>query len=57
MTRLLPGLAGRNEHHLIELEEVSDLTGRDQVTVVDGIEGPTHHAESAPNRHDGRAYF
>ena len=42
---LLPWLAGRDEHHLVEFETVGDLARGNQVAVVDGIERPTHHAE------------
>jgi hypothetical protein len=49
---LLPRLAGRHEHDLVELEEVGNLAGRDQVAVVDGVERPTHHAEPASRSHE-----
>jgi hypothetical protein len=42
---LLPWLAGRDEHHLVEFETVGDLTRGNEVAVVDGIERPTHHTE------------
>ena len=42
---LLPGLAGRDEHHFVELEQIGNLAGRDQVAVVDGVERPTHHPQ------------
>ena len=39
---LLPRLTGRHEQDLIEVEERLDLSGSHEVTVMDGIEGPTH---------------
>ena len=53
---LQPGLTGRHEHHLVEVEQVSHLAGRDQVTVVDGIERPTHHSQP-PLLHGLPAYL
>ena len=38
----LPGLAGRHEHDLVQPEASGHFTGRNQVTVVDGIEGTAH---------------
>ena len=46
MLGLLPGHPGRHEHDLVEPEQGLDLGGGDEVTMVDGIEGPTHHAEA-----------
>src|SRR5690606_29300612 len=40
------GLAGWHEHNLVQLEQRGGLAGRDQVAVVDGIEGATHHAQT-----------
>ncbi len=51
-----PGLTSRHEHHLVELEQISDLAGRDQVPVVDGIERPTHDSQS-PLLHGLPAYL
>ena len=44
---LLPGLTGRHEQDLIQREPVGDLAGRDQVPVVDRVEGPAHDADLA----------
>jgi hypothetical protein len=44
---LLPGRAGGHEDHLVEAEEAGDLARRDEVPVMDGIESPAHHSESA----------
>ena len=44
---LLPRLAGRHEHDLVELEQRRDLAGRDQVAVVDGVERAAHHPDAA----------
>ena len=44
---LLPGLAGRHEHDLVEAEQPGDLAGGDEVAVVDGIERPTHDPDPA----------
>ena len=41
----LPGLAGRDEHDLVEAELVRDLAGRDEVTVMDRVEGAAHDAD------------
>ena len=56
LAALQPGLAGRHEHHLVEVEQVSHLAGRDQVAVVDGIERPTHHSQP-PLLHGLPAYL
>ncbi len=42
---LLPRLAGGDEDDLVEVQERLDLAGSDQVAMVDGIEGPTHHPD------------
>ena len=42
---LLPWLASRNENNLVKTEATGHLTSGDQVTVVDWIEGATHHAK------------
>ncbi len=47
---LLVGPAGRYEQHLVQVVEVGDLTGRDQVPVVDRIERPAHHSDSGGTR-------
>lgn len=49
----LPRSTRGDEDDLIEIERLSDLTGRDQVTVMDGIERPTHDpdARGACHRH------
>ena len=44
---LLIGLTGRHEDALVELEVGCDLAGRDQVTVVNRVERPTHDPDSA----------
>ena len=43
---LLPRLAGRHEDDLVEIERLRDFARRDQVTVVDGVERPTHDPDS-----------
>src|SRR5665647_1228554 len=43
---LLPWLTGRGEHHLIEVEQGLDLAGGHEVTMMDGIERPTHDADA-----------
>src|SRR5665647_6153 len=43
---LLPRLTGRGEHHLIEVEQSLDLAGGHEVTMMDGIERPTHDADA-----------
>lgn len=43
----LPGLTCRYEDHLVEAEPVCDLTGGDEVPVVDGIEGTAHDAQTS----------
>src|SRR6478672_2257154 len=43
---LLPGLAGGDEDDLIEVEQGLDLARGDQVTVMDGVEGPAHHTQA-----------
>lgn len=58
MPVFLPGLAGRHEDDFVEREQVGYFAGGDQVAVVDGVERPTHHAESAtPLLHDLPAYW
>jgi hypothetical protein len=42
---LLPWLASRNENNFVKTEATGHLTSGDQVTVVDWIEGATHHAK------------
>ena len=42
---LLPRLARGDEDDLVEPEPGLHLAGGDEVTVVDGVEGPTHHPE------------
>ena len=49
---LLPRLARRHEHHFVQIEQIGNLAGRDQVPVVDGIERPAHHAQPASRLHD-----
>ena len=44
---LLPRLAGRHEHDLVETEQAGDLAGGHQVPVVDGIERPAHDPDPA----------
>ena len=44
---LLPGLTAGHEHDFVEVEQVGNLAGGDQVAVMDGIERPAHHAEPA----------
>src|SRR6476659_3997947 len=53
---LLPGLAGRDVHHFVELEQIGNLAGRDQVAVVDGVERPTHHPHPPSRSHKQPAY-
>ena len=53
---LLPGLTGRHEDHLVEVEPVGHFAGGDQVAVVDGIERPTHHSQP-PLLHGLPAYW
>ena len=43
---LLPGLAGGHEHHFVQAELGRDLTGRDKVAVMDGIERAAHHTQT-----------
>src|SRR5216684_1413024 len=47
---LLPRLAGRHEHHLIQREEVRDLTRRHQVAMVDRVERAAHHPDPLGGR-------
>ncbi|SKU68764.1 Uncharacterised protein [Mycobacteroides abscessus subsp. abscessus] len=55
---LLPRLPRRHEDDLVECEPIGDLAGGNQVTVVDGIEGSTHHPKSASLRlHELPAYW
>src|SRR5215468_6068553 len=42
---LLPRPAGGHENDLIQAEVVPDLTGRDQVPMMDRVESAAHHAE------------
>lgn len=42
---LLPRLASWNENNLVKIEPTGHLTRGDQVSVVDWIEGATHHAK------------
>jgi hypothetical protein len=42
---LLVRLAGRHEDDLVQREIVRDLTGGDQVTVMNGVEGTAHHTD------------
>ena len=44
---LLPRLAGRHEHDLVEAEQPGDLAGGDEVAVVDGVERPAHDPDPA----------
>jgi hypothetical protein len=44
MPVLLPWLAAGHKHHFVEIEQVGDLTGSNQVSVMDGIERPTHNS-------------
>src|SRR5690606_6782038 len=44
---LLPRLSGGHEDHLVEVEARGDLAGRDEVTVVDRVEGAAHDAQTA----------
>lgn len=41
---LLPGPPGGDEDHFVESEPVGDLTGRNEVAMVNGVEGATHHS-------------
>ncbi len=43
-------LPGRYEDHLVEAEAGGDLTGGDEVPVVDGIEGTAHDAQTSRGR-------
>ena len=43
---LLPRQTRRHEDDLIEVEPLAHLTRRDEVTVMDGVEGATHHAHA-----------
>jgi hypothetical protein len=43
---LHPWLSGGHEHHLVQLKFGQRRLGGHQVAVMDGIEGPAHHAES-----------
>ena len=38
-------VAGGHEHHLVEAELQAGLFGRQKVSHVDGVEGPTHDAQ------------
>src|SRR5215216_6788323 len=44
--RLLPGPAGGDEHHPVQLELPARLLGGDQVAVVDGVEGAAHDPDA-----------
>src|SRR5438093_9335981 len=44
---LLPRLSGRDENHLVQVEQVGDLTSRHQVPMVDRVEGATHDPDAA----------
>ena len=46
--RLLPGLPGRDEDDLVQIETSRHLRSRYEVAVMDGIEGAAHHAETVP---------
>ena len=46
-TRLEGLHRGRDEDDLVKAEDVHDLRGRNEVTVVDRIEGTTHDADRA----------
>ncbi len=41
---LLPRPPGGDEDHFVESEPVGDLTGRNEVAMVNGVEGATHHS-------------
>ena len=43
---LLPRLTRGHEDHLVEVEEALNLTRRDEVTVVDGVERAAHDPDS-----------
>src|SRR5699024_3947111 len=45
-TRLLPGLAGRNENDLIQPEPRLHLAGGNEVTMVNRVEGAAHDADA-----------
>lgn len=36
--------SGGDEDHFVESEPVGDLTGRNEVAMVNGVEGATHHS-------------
>ncbi len=42
---LLPGLAGGDKHHFIQVERRRHFTGCDKVAVVDRVKGATHDAQ------------
>ena len=42
----LPRLSGRDEQDAVEREALSHLFGGDEMSVVDGIERPTHHTDA-----------
>src|SRR5690625_1024800 len=46
--RLLPRTARGDEDDLVQPEHALDLAGGDEVTVVDRVEGSTHHTDPAP---------
>src|SRR6478752_495576 len=47
LVTLLPGLPGRDEDDFVQLEVGGHFTGRHQVSVMDRVKGPAHHADSA----------
>ena len=50
LPHLLPGLTGRNEHDLVQVEHRGDLAGRHQVPVMNRVKRSTHHAQTHPSR-------
>ena len=48
LPHLLPGLTGRNEHDLVQVEHGGNFTSCHQVSVVNRVEGSTHHAQTHP---------
>ena len=50
----LPWLAGRYEDDFVKIESAGNLARRDQVTMVDRVEGAAHHAQAVPLVRVGR---